>query len=749
MRLRTRLVGAFVALLAGAVALSSLGWFLMQRTRTELQGYEDQVLPQIASALDLAERISRLAATAPQLAASPTPEVLEAYARVARELVQDIRQRSGGLQAQLEPFIALGDGELLRLARLTLERQQVHRRMQAQIERLHAVGAALQADGATGSTRLQLWSALVLGATADTPSTLGRLEADAEALRLALYARGEGASSPAVIELLALADGPTGLLAQRRLQRELDERSNAVVTLTRSNADRLTALVADHVDALRSTTRERSAGVRGALGAGQAGLLLLTLACLAVAATAALFVHQIVGQIERITRVMTRLADGDAGVARRATPALRRRDEIGALARAFEVFRENLLARQRLLADVRRQSTLLGTVHDSLNDGLAVFDRGGRLRLWNPVLDGLLCRMAPGSTPLQRGERMAALLARLPAGSGWRAPGDAATRPLADGDPPPFLQQPHIELHLPGPRVLDVRSRAMPGGGVVSLVTDLSERRATEAQLQQAMRLDMLGRLTGGVAHDFHNHLGTIVASLALLEAQGSPGDAGHAARSRALQAADRAVALTRRLLAFARRQPLQAEWVAVDSMVEEMADLIEYSAGTGVALRLALHSGDQPLLIDRGQLENALLNLVINSAAAMPGGGVLTVATACEGGELLLRVADTGCGIDEALLPRVVEPFFSTKRPLAADGSAGAAAGTEGSGLGLSIVYGFVRQSGGRLRIDSRVDQGTEVLMAFPLPQPLPHAIASNVSSALQADEIRPATGAPLMQAR
>ncbi len=223
-------------------------------------------------------------------------------------------------------------------------------------------------------------------------------------------------------------------------------------------------------------------------------------------------------------------------------------------------------------------------------------------------------------------------------------------------------------------------------------------------------RLELLGQLTGGVAHDFNNHLGTIMGNLSLLEDENSLDEPSRQRLQRALRATARASALTRRLLAFARRQPLQAEAVPVDALVEEMRDLIEYSAGPLVTLKLALRAPGVHVHVDRGQLENALLNLVINSAAAMPEGGVLTIGTqvlalpATGEAGVEITVEDTGTGIPDDVLPRVFEPFFTTK-PV-----------TEGSGLGLSIVYGFVRQSGGQVAIRSQCGSGTCVTLQFPV---------------------------------
>ncbi|NKI93730.1 ATP-binding protein [Rhizobacter sp. SG703] len=703
-------MAAFVILLAAAIALTLVGWLGMQRTQRELSAYEGEVLPQIAQALELAERTTRLAATAPNLAESRTPESLDANATIARGLISEIRQRSGEidvqgpLKARLDPLIDRGDINLLRLAELTQMRQQVRQRLQTQMERLEDIGSRLHARGTPprhGDPVLtQVWSSLVLGASVDTPATLGRLQADVEALLIAADRRDAYAGLGDVFRatLRELSIGPAGILRLRSDQINLDGRSGSLVLLTRTNADELSAQVSRHVDTLRETAQTRSELVSRAIASGKTGLLLLTLVCGAIALGATAYVHRLVGGVERITAVMSRLARGDTSV---ATPATARRDELGALARTFEVFRDNLLAKQQLVADLREQGELRAAVHSSMNDGLAVFDRDGRLRLWNEPLERMLAvhgvQPAAGQPPRQ-------LMAQLAGGIAWRAPGRTERQALAAGALPPFTAHAHVELYLPDNRVYDVRSRAMPDGGVVSLVTDLTERRAIEVQLQHALRLEMLGQLTGGVAHDFNNHLGTIVGTLGLLESQPALDAAGRAQLQRAARAAERASALTRRLLAFARRQPLQAEPVMVDAMVEEMVDLIDYSAGGAVQVALALQAGGASVHLDRGQLENALLNLVINSAAAMPEGGRLEIATRVDDGELELRVTDTGSGIPEALREKVFEPFFTTK----ADG--------EGSGLGLSIVYGFVKQSGGRIALASRVGEGTSVTLRFAL---------------------------------
>jgi signal transduction histidine kinase len=735
-RLRSRLLGAFAALFVGTVALAAVGFWGMQRTQRELHDYDTEVLPQIARTLEIAERISRLAATAPTLADAQNRDTLQSNADVARNLLDEIRERSnrvdarGRLAARMEPLLQRGQGDFVRLTELTQQRQGVHERLLRQMEALEGVGASLRStqNEVHAALLLQLWSSLVLATQTASPPTLGRIEADAEALLDAAHRKGlfDGATRPIAERLQALALGPEGVLALRRELLELDLRRDALVTLTQSNADLLSDIVAAEAGHLRETTQTRSALVHDALTSGKTGLLLIALLCIGVSAVSAAYVHHLVGQVEQITGVMSRLAAGDTA---QSTPATRRHDEIGALARTFEVFRDNLVAKQQLVAELRAQGELLSAVHDSMNDGLAVFDEAGRLRLWNEALVAMLKRHGLVFAP---GEPLKALVARLPADTRWRTPAQADWQAL-DRRQAPWPPPQHVELQLPGPRLYDLRSQAMPDGGSVSLVTDLTERRAMEMQLQHATRLDMLGRLTGGVAHDFHNHLGTIVGTLGLLQDSAALSEADRLRLARAQRAAERATALTRRLLAFARRQALEAEWVEVDSMIEEMADLIEYSAGPQVQVQLALGSGDAAVYLDRSQLENALLNLVINSAAAMPSGGQLTLRTLRRHGaedaadELVIEVTDTGCGIPEDLQDKVFEPFFTTKQ--------GGGTGGEGSGLGLSIVHGFVHQSGGRVSLASQVGEGTTVSLHFPVADVRLHTLPA-AQTALTAPE-------------
>lgn len=262
--------------------------------------------------------------------------------------------------------------------------------------------------------------------------------------------------------------------------------------------------------------------------------------------------------------------------------------------------------------------------------------------------------------------------------------------------------------------------------GFGKVTRDVTERRQAQMALDearhalfQAQKMEAVGQLTGGVAHDFNNLLQAIGGSLELMERRLAAGRTDVERYLTATRASvDRAAALTQRLLAFSRRSPLNPERVDLNDLVTGMQDLIRRSVGESVQIDLVLVQATLPAWVDANQLENALLNLAINARDAMPDGGRLTIATSGihldaasvsakpdlkPGDYVVLRVTDTGIGMPPDVLARACEPFFTTK-PIG-----------QGTGLGLSQLYGFIRQSGGHLDIASEVGCGTTVTLYLP----------------------------------
>ena len=286
---------------------------------------------------------------------------------------------------------------------------------------------------------------------------------------------------------------------------------------------------------------------------------------------------------------------------------------------------------------------------------------------------------------------------------------------------------------------------AVPENNLIYCVArDVTEQRAraraladAEDALRQAQKMETLGQLTGGVAHDFNNLLQIVTGNLELLQ-RGLPEDQARLRRAadNAMAGAERAALLTQRLLAFSRRQPLAPERIDPNRLVSGMSDLLNRTLGETIEVETIQSARIWPVEIDVNQMENALLNLAVNARDAMPDGGKLTIEVAnthidedyaaqeaevSPGQYVLISVSDTGQGMDEDVLSHAIEPFFTTKEV------------GRGTGLGLSMVYGFIKQSGGHIRVYSERGHGTTVKIYLPrFYGPLPDNDTGTVSRAM-----------------
>ena len=246
-------------------------------------------------------------------------------------------------------------------------------------------------------------------------------------------------------------------------------------------------------------------------------------------------------------------------------------------------------------------------------------------------------------------------------------------------------------------------------------LTDISDQRALEGQLVQAQKMDAIGQLTGGIAHDFNNLLAAVIGGLGLLEKRASLDDDQSKILVMTKRAAEQGSELVRRLLAFARRQTLEPSPVDLGSLKEAMSDLLTHTLGGLVEIEWKIDRSVGSPFVDQAQLELALINLLINARDAMPGGGKVSIAAANRsvttghpshvppGEYVQIQVTDTGSGISSDVLDKVMEPFFTTKEV------------GKGSGLGLSMVYGFATQSNGAFHISSELGQGTTAELLLP----------------------------------
>jgi signal transduction histidine kinase len=257
-------------------------------------------------------------------------------------------------------------------------------------------------------------------------------------------------------------------------------------------------------------------------------------------------------------------------------------------------------------------------------------------------------------------------------------------------------------------RELEARAEAL-SDAYAQLQVQVEERAHAEEQLRQAQKMQALGQLTGGIAHDFNNLLTVIQGSADILRRPGIAEAKRIRFADAIVQTAGRAAALTGQLLAFARRQPLQPEVIDLNAKIRGMTDLLDRTLGERIEIRTELAPGLCPIEADPAQLESAILNIAVNARDAMPEGGALTLHTGeapplADGSTaIFVAVSDNGTGIEEEVLGRIFEPFFTTK-------SVG-----KGTGLGLSQVYGFAAQTGGDVRVESVVGEGTTVTLILP----------------------------------
>lgn len=366
-----------------------------------------------------------------------------------------------------------------------------------------------------------------------------------------------------------------------------------------------------------------------------------------------------------------------------------------------------LLAGAFLLAEAYRRAAaserLTQATLDSVREGVAAFDADGRLQVWNSPFAAMI-GVARGQ--LRRGATIAAMAANSSLLGDLDVGGRAADGPLLaerQGERGAFIEV----FHNPTPE-----------GGSVTTLLDVSGRRQAEEALRQAQKLEALGQMTGGIAHDFNNLLTIIMGSLELLRRSVGREDKALERIDMISIATDRAARLTEQLLAFARRQPLQPEIVDLGHLMQEILPLVRRAVGEAVTVECVTAGGLWSTAVDAAQFQSAVLNLAINGRDAMPDGGKLTIEMAnaalddayaarhaeVEPGQYVrFAITDTGKGMDAVTMARALDPFFTTKPP------------GEGTGLGLPQVYGFVKQSGGHLKIYSEVGEGTTVKLYLP----------------------------------
>ncbi len=695
---RARLLVA-LALLAGAVlTVGVIAWLALSRGNDRMDRLLGETLTGVDQALTLSRQAADLATLAPYLLTLESPFRIAQEGQAATGLVDGIVAglapgdplRASLAQtreaiAELVRDTSLRAGLRDRTLRLNAELAIAERRYAAQSARATAPLQARQ-DWLV----LQRTAAALLGAgRAENLVGVGEFQREYTRLTQRLTGQRPGDEAAELVRLQSIAEGPQGMFELRRLELARQIGAEAALVRIRLGAATVTAHAAAATAVAQAAIAQERASTTTAIAWAKSTLLLVVLASAALALVAALYVSgYVTANLRAISDAMIRLAAGDRQT--RLPRGEGQGDEIGKLFHAFRTFRANALRLDRSHRQMAQRTALYENMMAGISDGVAILSDQGQIVAQNARLAPVL-RVDPAR--LTGRPRLMEVIAE----TGW-AP-DAAQPGLGI-------------LSLGDFHRAELRESALPGGGSVVLISDATERRQMEDRLRQIQRIEALGKVTGEVAHDFGNILSTISGSLHLMDSAPPERQAG--LRQSVASAVDLGAALTGRLLAFARRQHLEPELLDLPALVDGIVDLVSLALPDRVELVVdAVPAGPLPVRVDPGQLESALLNLCLNAGQAIDGAGRVTLRVGRAEDMAVIEVADTGAGMSPEILAHAMEPFFTAR----ADGT--------GTGLGLAMVYGFIRQSGGDIAITSAPGQGTTVRLTLPLhlaaPAPLP----------------------------
>lgn len=687
---RARLLLALVALATATLIVGATSWMTLRQATGRLDRLHDDTLAAVDQALGLSRQATDLATRGPYLLTIESPFRLGQEADAARALVAGIMASLGPQDAVIADTLrgmddSIRDLVMAALARVALTDQILRRnaRITALERRFSNLAGTLRAtlpEGRDWLTLQRIARALQGAGRTDNLVTVGEFQREFHGLVRGMEARSDAAGRGDLALLRTLAEGRNGLFELRRLELSRQIAAEGALARIRRGAEAVSLHAAEVTARAQSEIAAERARTVSAIAFAKGVIVFVGLISAAVALATALFVSgYVTGNLRSISDAMMRLAVGDRST--RLPRGEHAGDEIGKLFHAFRAFRANILRLDRSNRQLAQRNALFQNLYDGMSDGLAILSDSGNLIARNSRLAAVL-RLDP------EGLKGRPAMADLLAGAGWAR-----------------VAGPHgfAELLHPDGRVVELRESRLATGGSVMLLSDASERRALEDRLRQAQRTEALGKIAGEVAHDFGNILSTISTCLHLMET--APPDRIVALRQSLGAALDLGGALTQRLLAFARRLHLEPEVMDLNGLVEGVEDLIALALEDRITLRITPCSTPLLVRIDPGQMESALLNLCLNAAQAIEGAGTIriTLDLASED-RALIAVTDTGCGMSPEVLAHAMEPFYTAR----ADGT--------GTGLGLAMVYGFIRQSGGDVQITSTPGQGTTVQLMLPL---------------------------------
>lgn len=681
-----RLPAAIVLICVVAFALSAIAIYGLLKAREETAAYGLQAYSSLADAALVSRQVSDLVSSAPFLMNATSPYAVSSKSRALVEQVDALLASLPDYPSDKETYRLANAQVAGLLQQIRTQTLALAARAETAQDHKEEVSSALGVI-AVGETSAQKQLSQRLNAIVHSVSSAGSLfqlgelrrRYVAETVTLPLpedalkpYERVFAAQTRYLMEMFGVR---TAVAQLHTIARELSfatETQSDIVTQT-LNADFQST----------SETLQRLLFIVAA-----ASILVLTIAVLSIRSAI-----RVSRGIVSLSSGMNALTKGQKDVG----PPVYQGDETELLdlQRAFQAFKESVDRVTRLRRTAEAAARTIRSTFRSMNEGIAIFDAAGRPVTMNRRVIELI-----GHKGSARKLPLVQFLAPIP---------EIRSETLPDGAKPGLLTKPVSVRHRSTDgAVTEISLSRQSDDGVVLLARDVTLLDRQEAEAAKAMRLDGIMRLTHQLSHEVGNTIGIITGSLGLLEREGGFSDRQQRNIARIRKAADRGRSLASSMLTIGRQQPTNLSRTDISTLLRGMADILEIAIGEACRLELDLDDRLPPLVLDPELFEQAVLNLCLNSAAAMPDGGPVVVKAWSQDESVVVSVTDTGIGMNPEEADKAFEPYFTTRSD------------EGGAGLGLAVVYGFVRQSGGRATILSSPGKGTTVELRFPTdPEP------------------------------
>ena len=678
---------AFICVLV--FSLSTIAVYGLQRAREEMAAYGLQAFSSLAKASLVSRQVSDLVSSAPFLMNATSPYRVSSESRSVVAQVDTLLRAMGPEAGETaKGFASARIVELLETIRTqtTTLAADAESAQQHKAEAAAALGEIAIGSGIADSDFRRRLNAIVQSASnsdslfqlgelrrryvAETTPRLRRAAPDARvsAAELLPYERVFEAQTRYLLEMFAIR------AAVARLHSVSRDLSHATETQSEAVARSLNEDLVSTSDALS----------RLLVIVAFASLLVLVMATFSIRS-----VMRVSRGIVALSNGMNALAEGRKNVDAPTYDGTE--TELVALLEAFRAFRESVERVSRLRRTAEAAARTIRSTFRTMNEGIALFDPRGRpITMNRRVIELVGWSGSARKLPLRK------FVAPLPEIEPALLPAEDDAGALGDRSV--------LRHRAAAGRVTEISLSRQPDGGIVLLARDVTDIDRQEAEAAKALRLDGIMRMTHQVSHEVGNMIGIITGSLGLLERETGFNDRQKRHIARIRKAADRGRALAGSMLSIGSQQPIHPSAVEIGALLRGMADVLEIAVGEKCRLAFDIADGLPTVLLDAALFEQSILNLCLNAAAAMPAGGTILIRCAQSATGVAVIVADDGIGMTPEAVDKAFEPYFTTRDE------------EGGAGLGLAVVYGFVRQSGGDAVIVSRPGQGTRVELFFPV---------------------------------